>query len=890
MKLYRPVGISELELIKQSGMTRFPPRLSEQPIFYPVLNRKYACQIAKEWNTKSAPGYAGFVTEFDVEEDYISKYEVKTVGAFVHKELWIPAQELDEFNRHIIGEIKVIESYYGENYKGLKTEVPLAEKSKVEEPVAEKAEIETSNLEMPTSEMADSEEISSEMSDLEKYVSEFPNLHTYTIQFPKAEAQIKQSTAPQITRSEIVPMQAIELFKNGDMQILKSEKWLMYLALTTERNINLERLYSLDETRNNYVLNYVEKTLKLLSNLNLNKYHKQILEEVLKWSEIAKSGSKHQRDHWIKNGYNLFAHNIGSAQIYDELVKETTIEVKRIVHELILTHGLIGQYIRGEISLSDNRPLYQLITENKLSAEELKEILTALNFCIIAGVDERIWLDIKQQVEAVIDFVIAGRFDKQYEFKERIRRLRQVSAKNGENFEAEFDRVLSDSRLILRIARLLDKADLWYVEAAMYDFSFEEFVKVFLIIDHEVDYEKIKHISFERFMKGLYYQHDGKKRVNIYKKRIIEKYLSEISMDDILEDRFKENLHVVHDISFHEDVEDTMFFDFKFSAAGAKLIDFCIEAEKSDVLYESAIILLFDLFELRKDKYDRFYEEESYLQTMNQTIDYKKVILDYITGNSIIDIGPGGGALMDLIAEKYPQKKVLGVDIAQNVLDSLKKKKQLENRSWDVLYGDALNLSQYIEKGTVDTIIFCSILHELFSYIEYNGRKFNHDILEVAFKSAFEVLPSGGRIIIRDGIMTEPVDQKRIIKFLSEEGMEFLTRYANDFKGREIEYTVVGQNEVLMPVNDAMEFLYTYTWGEKSYVHEVNEQFGYFTPSSFREFITTALGTRARLVEFKHYLQDGYTIALSQKIEFFDEKRNRVRLPDSTCIVVIEKS
>lgn len=65
------------------------------------------------------------------------------------------------------------------------------------------------------------------------------------------------------------------------------------------------------------------------------------------------------------------------------------------------------------------------------------------------------------------------------------------------------------------------------------------------------------------------------------------------------------------------------------------------------MLYENAILLLFDLFGLQKDKYDRFYEEERYLTTMNQSIDYKKVILDYITGSSILDIGPGGGALMD---------------------------------------------------------------------------------------------------------------------------------------------------------------------------------------------------------------------------------------------------
>jgi len=682
---------------------------------------------------------------------------------------------------------------------------------------------------------------------------------------------------------------AIEKLKSGDMQVLKSEKWLRFLALTSERNINLERLDSLEEMKNNYVLRYVEKTLGAFSKFQLNEYQTYIIEETLKWSEIAKSGLAHQRRQWIQKGYNLFAHNIGSAQIYLAQSEEANPDIKRLVHDLILTHGLIGQYIRGEVPLLDNKPLYQLIEDNKISPVELKEILKALNCCIVIAVDEGIWSDIGKQVDEVIDLVINGQFDKQYEIKERIKRLRTVSIKNGENFDDVYKMLPAHPKVLDRITKLLGIADLWYVEAAMYDFSFEEFTKVFLIITQGVNAKKVKHISFERFMKELYYQHEGKKRVNIYKKRIIEKYLSEITIEDILEGRYKDNLHVVHEVSFDENLDDTVFFTFQFSAAGSKLIDFCIEAERSDVLYESAIILLFDLFGLRKDKYDRFYEEESYLKTMNQTIDFKKVILDYITGNSVIDIGPGGGALMDIIEEVYPEKKVAGVDIAQNVLDSLKKKKQLENRKWDVLYGDALNLGQHIEKGNVDTIIFCSILHELFSYIEYNGKKFNHETLATAFKSAFEVLPVGGRIIIRDGIMTEPISEKKIIKFLSEEGMEFLKRYVKDFKGREIEYTVVGHNEVLMPVNDAMEFLYTYTWGEKSYVHEVNEQFGYFTPSGFKKFIFSVLGRDAKIIEFKHFLQDGYTIALSQKIEFFDINKNPARLPDSTCIVVIEK-
>lgn len=132
MKLFRPVGTKELELIKRSKMMKFPPRLAEQPIFYPVLNVEYARQIAREWNTKSAPGYAGFVTEFDVDSDYVSKFAIKTVGGYMHQELWVPAEELDEFNAHIIGRIKVVEAFYGENYHGTKNELPINTEEKGE--------------------------------------------------------------------------------------------------------------------------------------------------------------------------------------------------------------------------------------------------------------------------------------------------------------------------------------------------------------------------------------------------------------------------------------------------------------------------------------------------------------------------------------------------------------------------------------------------------------------------------------------------------------------------------------------------------------------------------------------------------------------------------------
>lgn len=112
--LFRPTGMNELELIHRSGMKAFPPRLPEQPIFYPVMNRPYAQQIARDWNSTSAPNYIGFVLCFDIEANYAAKFPVQKVGGQQHLELWVPAEDLEEFNRHIVGTIRITDIYRGE--------------------------------------------------------------------------------------------------------------------------------------------------------------------------------------------------------------------------------------------------------------------------------------------------------------------------------------------------------------------------------------------------------------------------------------------------------------------------------------------------------------------------------------------------------------------------------------------------------------------------------------------------------------------------------------------------------------------------------------------------------------------------------------------------------
>ncbi len=91
MILYRPIGPVELELIKASGYQKFPPRLPEQPIFYPVVQEQYARDIARKWNARDSG--VGYVTRFEIKTEYIAQFQ-ELVGGKNCTEYWIPAGNL----------------------------------------------------------------------------------------------------------------------------------------------------------------------------------------------------------------------------------------------------------------------------------------------------------------------------------------------------------------------------------------------------------------------------------------------------------------------------------------------------------------------------------------------------------------------------------------------------------------------------------------------------------------------------------------------------------------------------------------------------------------------------------------------------------------------------
>lgn len=107
--LWRPVGPAELDALRATDMRAWPARLPDQPIFYPVLNEAYARQIAEEWNV--AASGSGYVARFVLPTSFARRYPTRQAGGADKLELWVPAEELEELNRHLVAPIEVVSAY-----------------------------------------------------------------------------------------------------------------------------------------------------------------------------------------------------------------------------------------------------------------------------------------------------------------------------------------------------------------------------------------------------------------------------------------------------------------------------------------------------------------------------------------------------------------------------------------------------------------------------------------------------------------------------------------------------------------------------------------------------------------------------------------------------------
>ena len=264
---------------------------------------------------------------------------------------------------------------------------------------------------------------------------------------------------------------------------------------------------------------------------------------------------------------------------------------------------------------------------------------------------------------------------------------------------------------------------------------------------------------------------------------------------------------------------------------------------------------------------------EQYLERMTQSISQSsKGLIPFFTSGckKILDVGCGSGILMNAIQFVNPEAKIVGIDINQAAVDTcLEQGLDVRNAK----------LSDIVSTGEkFDCVIFSSVLHEFSSYDETNP--FTSVSIDEAIKEASMVTEKGGLIVIRDGVRVEKENQNKLVElvFKNPEDAKWVERFKNDFP--DYQDPMGACTRTTLTYENAKEFLYTYTWGEKSWNREVVERFGILTIKDWEDAV------RSHGYDIKNLMTSAeeYIKYLSPKIEITEEIS---RLLEKTTMLLI---
>lgn len=213
-------------------------------------------------------------------------------------------------------------------------------------------------------------------------------------------------------------------------------------------------------------------------------------------------------------------------------------------------------------------------------------------------------------------------------------------------------------------------------------------------------------------------------------------------------------------------------------------------------------------------------------------------IFPWVKRGVICDAGFGTGLFLRNLARQFTDSEIYGIDASRHFFTQAIKRFRRKPRM-HLLRADLLK--QAFPEGFLDTKIFSSVLHEVYSY---NG--YRKQAVELALRVSFRELKQGGRLIIRDGI--KPDKAAVYMQFLSEKRNDFFgnlmfadtetmfLRFAREFKGRNVEYAVSrtrdGKHFYKTDLPSAYEFLSKKDFRRNWHI-EVAEQFGYFTHAEY---------------------------------------------------------
>ncbi len=616
------------------------------------------------------------------------------------------------------------------------------------------------------------------------------------------------------------------------------------------------------------------------------------IRQTLLFMDISKGGEKEIRQQWEERGIDLSIHNYASA----ELLRDSGLSKEAL--KLIRWHGTMGQFARGEVPLvsyleiphEDTNFLHAFFIVNLCDTAAVKEGL----------LDDTLWGFFEDSFALLHSNSKPTYVSKHSTTEGQERALRFSKLRRGREdavyAEQKYEEMLSDLSPPLRegFEKRFDLSNFWYCESALAALSIGTQLKIIAFAIKDFDVKKAFHIRFYNLSMSL----NPQSAQGRYKLRLLEAGFSNLTLENILSSDHVENILV--GVELEVDKKRAIELNLKANMEANALVTLLtIYERKSSAKFHHILKLLCDLYGLRKDTFDRLSNERDYLDHMNSARDDKARMLDYVQGARIIEIGPGGGVVLDLLSQRFPDSNIIGVDLSSEVVKNLAQRKKQENASWDIVYGNAFFLEDLVSEG-YDSVIFCSLLHEIFSYVEdEKGKRFQLDSVRHILQAAYRGLNPGGRIVIRDGI--SPSQGTRIIRFLDPDGPEFLRLFSAQFEGFEVKVEWLDSISAKLSTKAAMEFLYCYTWGPSSFPYEVREQYGVLEYADYVAAIMECLekedvkaGTKVKIIDLpkskQSYLQPGYQKALAPKVIYLDEDMIPVPLPDSNCLMVFEKS
>jgi len=270
-----------------------------------------------------------------------------------------------------------------------------------------------------------------------------------------------------------------------------------------------------------------------------------------------------------------------------------------------------------------------------------------------------------------------------------------------------------------------------------------------------------------------------------------------------------------------------------------------------------------------------------YVTGMENSVPEKVKLMPFVKEGLIAEIGCGSGAVLEILSKNFPKSRITGIDVSEKML-KISRERKYSNNNIEVRLGNALEKN--FDNESLDTIIFCSVLHEIFSYNNYKK-----ETVEKAITNAYDMLKPEGRIIIRDGVKPEGSIVYLKVKNLEVEKKFY--RFSEEFGPHKVRYRKKHtKNSELIAVKkvDAMEFLSKYFYDE-NWNLEVREQFGVHTKKEYENLIEHC---GFKIVYSESYLIDFLKNKYLNDVNIF-EKKNGIYVPtnypDSTLILAAEK-